>query len=89
MGSVRLEQVEHQIHTAVRCQTVDQRRPTDTFAANQGLRFALARKFDRLRTALRAEVGRRSWRGAYRLDLIALDFEAAGRRLVLEHFRGL
>lgn len=47
------------------------------------------RKQLHLRAALREAVMRRGWRGAYRLDLITLDLDRAGERLLLEHYRGL
>ena len=47
------------------------------------------RKVDRLRAALREEVRRRAWQGPYRLDLMTLDVESGGQRLVLEHYRGI
>jgi putative endonuclease len=48
-----------------------------------------ARKQARLRAALREDVIRRGWRGAYRLDLVTLDLDLARDRLHLEHYRGL
>lgn len=47
------------------------------------------RKQALLRAALRETVMRRQWRGAYRLDLVALDLDGVDDRLLLEHFRGL
>ena len=46
-------------------------------------------KQERLRAAIREEVRRRDWRGAYRLDLLAIDLLPAREGLILQHYRGL
>ncbi len=53
------------------------------------LESVTTRKHARLRSAMRIEVQRRGWCGAYRLDLLAIDLKPAGEGLELEHYRGL
>ena len=68
------------------CVEVKLRRGAAHGRASEG--FA-PRQRARLRAALRELVYRRSWRGDYRLDLVTIDLDRGGDRLVLEHFRGL
>jgi putative endonuclease len=46
-------------------------------------------KHGHLRAAIREEVLRRDWRGAYRLDLLTIDLLPAREGMILEHYRGL
>ena len=48
-----------------------------------------ARKRRLMREALRLLIQRWNWRGDFRLDLVALDWSADGKSLVLQHYRGI
>jgi len=47
------------------------------------------RKRKAMREALRRVLHEKSWRGDFRLDLLALDWRADGLGLSLEHYRGI
>ena len=46
-------------------------------------------KLRRLREGVRRGLAARRWRGSYRLDLVALDWNGRGGSLRLEHYRGI
>jgi putative endonuclease len=47
------------------------------------------RKLSRLRTALSGIAGERGWRLAPRIDVVAIDVDEGGQRMVVEHLVGV